>query len=65
MSIFILIWITGEILRFLQEEDIFTIFGVRELGGVLHTLAMVFFSLMLWIRFYYSKRSGKMMIEMK
>lgn len=65
MSIFIIIWVVGEIIRFLQEEKIFTIFGVGDLGTVLHTVAMIFFSLMLWIRFYYSRRSGKLMIEMK
>jgi hypothetical protein len=65
MSIFVLIWVVGEIIRFLQEEKIFTIFGVGDLGAVLHTLAMIFFSLMLWIRFYYSRRSGKLMIEME
>ncbi|HXV88396.1 MAG TPA: hypothetical protein VD710_04790 [Nitrososphaeraceae archaeon] len=65
MSIFVLIWIVGEIIRFLQEEKIFTIFGVGDLGAVLHTVAMIFFSIMLWIRFYYSRRSGKLMIEMK
>ncbi|HET8847601.1 MAG TPA: hypothetical protein VFM20_02325 [Nitrososphaeraceae archaeon] len=65
MSIFIIIWIVGEIVRFLHEENIFTLFGMHDLGTVLHTIAMVFFSLMLWIRFYYSRRSGKMMIEMK
>ena len=65
MSIFIIIWIAGEIVRFLHEENIFTLFGMHDLGTVLHTIAMVFFSLMLWIRFYYSRRSGKMMIEMK
>jgi hypothetical protein len=65
MSIFVIIWVVGEIMRFLQEEKIFTIFGVGDLGAVLHTVAMIFFSLMLWIRFYYSRRSGKLMIEMK
>jgi hypothetical protein len=65
MSIFIIIWIVGEIVRFLHEENIFTLFGMHDLGTVLHTIAMVFFALMLWIRFYYSRRSGKMMIEMK
>jgi hypothetical protein len=65
MSIFVIIWVVGEIMRFLQEEKIFTIFGVADLGAVLHTVAMIFFSLMLWIRFYYSRRSGKLMIEMK
>lgn len=63
MSIFVLIWITGEIVRVLHEEGIFTIFGRSEVGMILHTIAMLFFSLMLWIRFYYAKKSGKMMIE--
>jgi hypothetical protein len=65
MSIFIIIWIVGEIMRFLHEENIFALFGMDDLGTLLHTIAMGFFSVMLWIRFYYSKRSGKMMIEMK
>ena len=63
MSIFVLIWIAGEIVRVLHEEGIFTIFGRSEVGMILHTIAMLFFSLMLWIRFYYAKKSGKMMIE--
>jgi len=65
MSIFIIIWIIGELIRFLQEENIFTIIGVGDFGTVLHTIAMIFFSLMLWIRFYYSRRSGKLMIEVE
>ena len=63
MSIFVLIWIAGEIVKVLHEEGIFTIFGRSEVGMILHTIAMLFFSLMLWIRFYYAKKSGKMMIE--
>ena len=65
MSIFIIIWIIGELIRFLQEENIFTLIGVGDLGTVLHTIAMIFFSLMLWIRFYYSRKSGKLMIEVE
>lgn len=63
MSIFVLIWIAGEIVRVLHEEGIFTILGRGDVGMILHTTAMLFFSLMLWIRFYYAKKSGKMMIE--
>jgi len=65
MSIFIIIWILGEIIRFLDEENIFTLFDSHDSGYVLHTIAMGFFSFMLWIRFYYSSRGGKMMIELK
>ena len=63
MSIFVLIWIVGEIVRVLHEEGIFTILGRGDVGMILHTIAMLFFSLMLWIRFYYAKKSGKMTIE--
>ncbi|MDW0188693.1 MAG: hypothetical protein QOK51_03880 [Nitrososphaeraceae archaeon] len=63
MSIFVLIWIAGEIVRVLHEEGIFMILGRGDVGMILHTIAMLFFSLMLWIRFYYAKKSGKMMIE--
>jgi hypothetical protein len=34
-----------------------------NLGLEIHVVSMVFFSLMLWLRFYYSERSGKKMIE--
>jgi hypothetical protein len=65
MSIFVLIWIAGEIVRVLHEEGIFTIFGRSEVGMILHTIAMLFFSLMLWIRFYYAKKRVKIMFETK
>jgi hypothetical protein len=63
MSIFLLIWIVGETVRVLHDEGIFTVFGNGEIEMILHTIAMVFFSLMLWTRFYYARKSGKMMIE--
>ena len=34
-----------------------------DVGLEIHVISMVFFSMMLWLRFYYSKRSGKKMIE--
>ncbi|MDP9289380.1 MAG: hypothetical protein M3P08_14455 [Thermoproteota archaeon] len=34
-----------------------------NLGLEIHLVSMILFSLMLWLRFYYSERSGKKMIE--
>jgi hypothetical protein len=59
ISIFILIWITGEIVDLLGEERVVELFSISEIGVYVHVLAMAMFSAMLWIRFYLSERSGK------
>ncbi len=59
ISIFILIWITGEIVDLLGEEGVVKLFSTSEIGVYVHVLAMAMFSAMLWIRFYLSERSGK------
>jgi bacteriorhodopsin len=59
ISIFILIWMTGEIIDLLGEEGVVELFSTSEIGVYVHVLAMAMFSAMLWIRFYLSERSGK------
>jgi bacteriorhodopsin len=59
ISIFILIWITGEIVDLLGEEGVVEMFSTSEIGIYLHVLAMAMFSAMLWIRYYLSEKSGK------
>ena len=59
ISIFILIWITGEIVDLLGEERVVELFSTSEIGIYVHVLAMAIFSSMLWIRFYLSEKSGK------
>ena len=59
ISIFILIWITGEIVNLLGEEGVVELFSTSEIGVYVHVLAMAMFSAMLWIRFYLSGKSGK------
>ena len=59
ISIFILIWMTGEIVDLLGEEGVVELFSTSEIGVYVHVLAMTMFSAMLWIRFYLSERSGK------
>ena len=34
-----------------------------DVGSGIHVVSMVFLSLMLWLRYYYSERSGKKIIE--
>jgi bacteriorhodopsin len=59
ISIFILIWMTGEIVDLLGEEGVVELFSTSEIGAYVHVIAMAMFSAMLWIRFYLSERSGK------
>jgi bacteriorhodopsin len=59
ISIFILIWIIGEIIELLGEEGVIELFSNSELGMYVHVLAMAIFSGMIWIRFYMSEKTGK------
>jgi bacteriorhodopsin len=59
ISIFILIWMTGEIVDLLGEEGVVELFSTSEIGVYVHVLAMAMFSAMVWIRFYLSGKSGK------
>ncbi|MFZ0895544.1 MAG: hypothetical protein WAZ77_13690 [Candidatus Nitrosopolaris sp.] len=64
MSIFLVVWILGEIAGSLQDSGIIVFTALQgDIGLEIHTVSMVFFSIMLWFRFYYSERSGKKMIE--
>ena len=59
ISLFILIWITGEIVDLLGEDGVVELFSITELGIYIHVVAMAMFSAMLWIRFYLSEKKGK------
>ena len=59
ISLFILIWVIGEIVDLLGEEGVIVLFSTRDIGMYVHVLAMAMFSTMLWIRFYLSEKSGK------
>ena len=64
ISIFLVIWILGEIVGNLEDNGIIVFPALQgNLGLEIHVVSMVLFSLMLWLRFYYSERSGKKMIE--
>ena len=64
MSIFLVIWILGEITGSLQDSGVVIVPALQgDIGLEIHTASMIFFSVMLWLRFIYSERSGKKMIE--
>ncbi len=64
ISVFLVVWILGEIVGTLEDVGIIMFPALQgNLGLEIHVISMVFFSLMLWLRFYYSERSGKKMIE--
>lgn len=64
ISIFILIWIISEVVGILLDNGIITLsYSQQDVGLEIHVVSMVFLSIMLWVRYYYSKRGGKSMIE--
>jgi hypothetical protein len=64
ISIFLVVWILGEIAGNLEDNGIIVFPALQgNLGLEIHVVSMVLFVLMLWLRFYYSNRSGKKMIE--
>ena len=64
ISIFLVVWILGEIVGNLEDNGIILFPALQgNLGLEIHVVSMVLFGLMLWLRFYYSERSGKKMIE--
>lgn len=62
ISIFILIWIAGEVVGSVEKE--FSMLGItEETGMTIHVIGMAVFSLMIWARFYYSRRAGKKLTD--
>ena len=63
ISLFIVIWMTGEMADLLGEEGVIQIFSTNEIGIYIHVVAMALFSAMLWTRFYLARKSGKKMAD--
>ena len=61
LSVFIAVYILGEIL----ENNRIAIFSTLppDIGSQIHVGSAVFFTIMVWFRFYYAEKSGKKMIE--
>jgi hypothetical protein len=64
ISIFIIIWVLGQVTAILQGSGIIVLSPLQgDIGLEIHVASLVFLSIMLWVRFYYSERSGKRIIE--
>ena len=61
ISIFIAVYILGEII----ENNRITVFSALppDIGSQIHVVSAIFFTIMIWFRFYYAEKSGKRMIE--
>lgn len=63
-SIFIAVMVAGAIVELLSNDGLIQLPSTfQELGFLIHVGSMIFFSLMIWMRYYTSKRGGKKMIE--
>jgi hypothetical protein len=64
ISIFIIIWVSGQIVDILQESGIIVLSPLQgDIELEIHVISLVFLSIMLWVRFYYSERSMRRIIE--
>lgn len=63
ISIFIVIWIIGEMADILQEEGMISSILPDELGIKIHLAAMIFFCGMVLARFYLARQSNRKLLE--
>ena len=61
IAIFIAVYILGEII----ETSRIAIFSTLppDIGSQIHVGSAIFFTIMVWFRFYYAEKSGKNMVE--
>ena len=61
ISIFMAVYILGEII----ESNRIAIFSALppDIGSQIHVGSAIFFTIMVWFRFYYAEKRGKKMVE--
>ena len=58
ISIFIIIWVFGQVAGSLQDNGIIVLSPFQgDIGLKIHVVSLVFFSIMVWLRFYFSQRN--------
>ena len=61
---FIIIWVLGGIAYILQDSGTIVVSPLQgDIGLEINVVSVAFLSIMIWLRFYYSQRSGKRTIE--
>jgi len=63
MSIFIIIWIAGEILHVFGEGGFVSYPHLQELSPILHFISMISISLVFLLRYIYVRRDGKKILS--
>ncbi len=64
VSVFIGLMVVGAIVELAAENGLLKLPQfMQDLGFLIHVSSMVFFSLMIWLRYYFSKKAGRTMIE--
>ncbi len=63
ISVFIAVYVIGGIIE--NNNGRIAIFSMLspDIGSQIHVIAAIFFTIMLWFRFYYADSRGKKMIE--
>jgi len=63
MSVFIMIWISSEIIGVLARAEILNISIYESVGHQIHLASMVAISIIFWMRFYLSRKGNKFIDE--
>jgi len=63
ISVFILVWILGEVVNVSQKIGLVKFYDLGAAGLQIHLMSMAFISAMLWLRLYFSKKGGKKIVE--
>ena len=63
ISVFIIIWITGELVDMIQSGKFLAAPGIESAGSQIHLGAMIFFSAMIWLRFISARAKGKKIVD--
>ncbi|MBV9175587.1 MAG: hypothetical protein JO297_00965 [Nitrososphaeraceae archaeon] len=61
ISIFIMVYIIGEIIEDYNKMPFFSAFPY--IGSQIHLVSAVFLSIILWIRLYYARESGRKIVD--
>ena len=63
ITIIILIWIVGQIMSQTDNFGIVELHALDILPATLHMIAMALIGIVFWLRYYYSRLSGRKLID--
>lgn len=63
ITLIILIWIVGQIMSQTDNFGIVELHALDILPAILHMIAMALIGIVFWLRYYYSRLSGRKLID--